>query len=502
MSPLLRLSAATSLLVAAPAWAAPADEIYHETAHGDTAGGVARDPVVPVGSCKQCHSGHGLVATPHRFGLFAAPANDLCFACHDGQGPAGVYQGRTPYLATEHWQSGVMLWPGPVPPARPQGDQGLCLNCHTPHGTRDGLGLVPVQGYVREEALCLACHDASGPAGANIAGQLTKSARHPVSDLAGRHDAGEGLDPAAFTDPRRHAECTDCHNPHAAASGAVLARVSRVSVVNGPALTTPIYVPRLHADPTPEQEFEICFKCHSSYTTLPAGARDLAYELNPANASFHPVEAAGKNTSSTMAQSLAGGGGVPHLTTASVITCSDCHGSEGLPQSVSVVSSYLGSVPTGPHGSSAATSSAFAPAILRAAYRTVLKTATAAYQAAEFALCTVCHAGAPFADRSGDPRADTAFRFHGYHLGNIAGNGSFDGDITTPGAGRGNAICAECHYSIHGSAGAFHAGNRSYARLVSFAPNATGPGGSGEPTWAPGSCRLRCHGKNHSPETY
>lgn len=474
----------TLALAASTALAGPGDAVYHLTPHGHSTTGVNRLAAVPVGHCMQCHATRALpVSIPDI--LFTTNDNPLCFTCHATAGKA-TWLGPTAYNATAHWTSMKMLWPGPVPAARPAADQGKCLNCHTPHGRRDGLGLVADLGYVREEALCLTCHDSNGPASTNISAELSKASAHPVTTVVGKHLSTEPATGPTFAGTNRHAECVDCHNPHAANATARLAGVARVSVTNGAAGTTPTFTLKPATDASPVKEEELCFKCHSAWTTLPAGAKDKAVELNPANESFHPVEAAGKNATAAMTASLLGGTGSPKLTAASLITCSDCHNSEAIPVTTSTVSAYTGTVPSGPHGSNAALGNATrSNALLRAAYRVTPKTG-GGYVAAEATLCLICHAGAPFADNSKNNRADTNFRLHGFHLGK-------------------GMICAECHSNTHGTRLAAYTANRTYARLVSFAPNVLGTGGAGsQPTFTLGSksCALSCHGTNHNPENY
>lgn len=488
------------LVLSANAWAG--DQVFHLTAHGNTSTGVNRLVSVATGHCKQCHP---VRQSPQLMSpvLFTTNDNALCFTCHASAGVAGVYTGQTPYAASLHATSSAMRWPGPTPVARPAGDEGKCLNCHTPHGARDGQGLVPNLEHFREEALCLSCHDASGPAAANISAELAKSSAHPTVITSAVHLTAEGSASTAFGVGKRHAECTDCHNPHAATAASPLAGTSRIQVTNGVAGSVPgfTFVPQTNTGPV--KEYELCFKCHSSWTSRPAGQTDLAMVFNPANESFHPVEAAGKGTSAQLTQSLAGGSGLPHLTTASVISCADCHNNDAIPRTVSLVSGYTGALPTGPHGSNAAAGNvALSNSVLRAPYRAALKPRVGAYDANEFALCFICHSPAPFATSSNNTRTDTAFRYHGFHLVTLAGKGSGLGDINTPGAGQGNAICRECHYNTHGTRAAPFTNNRTYARGVNFAPNIQGPNGTGQPSWSPGSCNLRCHGMNHTPENY
>lgn len=484
--------------------ASAGDQVFHLTKHGSTTSGVNRLSSVPQGHCMQCHPVRQSPA-PMSPVLFAPNDNTLCFTCHAAAGPATVYAGQAAYAASIHASSTAMRWPGPVPAARPAGDAGKCLNCHTPHGARDGLGLVPNLEFFREEALCLSCHDASGPASANIVAELSKAAAHPTATISGRHAPAEGGTSTAFGATNRHAECTDCHNPHAVTSTSPLQGAGRVSVSNGAAGSVPTYTWVPPTSGTTPKEYELCFKCHSSWTTRPAGQTDLALVLNPANESFHPVEAAGKTTSSQLTASLAGGTGLPHLTTTSVISCGDCHNNDALPTNVSLVAGYTGTAPKGPHGSNASGgNAAFSNSVLRARYRADLKPRATSndYTATDFTLCFICHSPAPFATTQEGTRSDTSFRLHGMHLNKLFGKGSVNGDINTPGAGRGNAICRECHYNTHGTRGAYWATNRTFTRGVNFSPNVQGQGGTGEPSWQPNSCRLRCHGTNHSPETY
>ena len=496
-----------ALCVAVGILALPAvagDQVFHLTAHGDLSTGVNRLTSVPRGHCMQCHPTR---ESPPRSSpvLFGANDNALCFTCHASPGVATVYAGQTAYTSSLHATSGSMRWPGPTPPARPMGDQGKCLNCHTPHGSRDGLGLVPNLEYFREEALCLACHDGSGPATTNILAELSKPSAHPTVPTVGVHLTAEGSSSAAFGVGKRHAECTDCHNPHAGTAANRLGGTSRIQVTNGVAGSVPAFTFVPPTNTSAVKEYELCFKCHSSWTSRPAGQTDLALVLNPANESFHPVEAPGKNTSSQLMNSLAGGTGLPHLTTSSVITCSDCHNNDALPRTLSLASGYTGASPTGPHGSAAAGgNAAFSSAVLRAPYRVSLKPRAASndYTANDFTLCFICHSPAPFTDGSENTRADTSFRLHGLHLTRIFNVGSGLGDINTPGAGQGNAICRECHFNTHGTRGAPLANNRTYARGVNFSPNVRGPNGFGQPSWASRTCSMQCHGMNHSPETY
>ena len=132
----------------------------------------------------------------------------------------------------------------------------------------------------------------------------------------------------------------------------------------------------------------------------------------------------------------------------------------------------------------------------------VLKPAGEPYAAADFALCYLCHAESPFV---GDDPTATNFRLHGTHVSDIGGMGSGGMDIDTPGAGQGNALCAECHFRIHSVS--YPAGSQAVtgSRLVNFAPDVTAV--DGVLSWTPdgasgGSCTLTCHGKQHTALKY
>ncbi|MBI5488718.1 MAG: CxxxxCH/CxxCH domain-containing protein [Deltaproteobacteria bacterium] len=466
-------------------------------------------------NCSECHdsaahlSGTRPIGDPDgtdTYSFAGTGLSGLCRTCHDGSsGP--YFTGQTPMSVAYYWTL----------PSSHGAASYDCATCHDRHGSSSGTAL-----FDSEEPPCLTCHDGA-PAATNIQGQLAKAFQHPVS-RTGRHDLFEAGTAAAYgatpTD-NRHAECVDCHDPHYARGGYTpgttssnrLLGVGRIRVTNGAAGTVPAYTYVPSSDPTgtPLAEYQVCFKCHSSWTAQPAGAADLALLFNPANESFHPVEGAGRNTSATMTASLAGGTGLPHLTTTSTVWCSDCHASSDMPRTVSLLSGYTGAIPTGPHGSDAgATDVNFSSKVLRANYRVEQLSSTAAFASSNFEFCFICHSSAPFATTGTGARTDTAFRFHGFHMGNIDGNprGGVAGDIDVRNAGRagqGNAVCKECHYNIHGNRSSGWASDRTYQRLVNFAPSVSGPAGdAADPTWnrTGRSCTLRCHNFSHNPENY
>lgn len=328
--------------------AGPTGGVYPQTRHGNPTTGVNRTAEWPVGSCEQCHVQHG-GGSPNAFALFAPNINALCATagCHGAPAVNRIYQGPATYDGSSHATSTVVVWPGPdptvdgsAPPAKRSGDAGKCVNCHTPHGSGDGMGLIPSQVFSREEKLCVVCHDGS-PAAENVKADLAKTYRHPTGTITGRHDQAEDGTAARYgASPtnNRHAECVDCHNVHVARADAGppappvasnrLLGVGRVAVTNGAAGMVPLYTYRGPADLSPAQEYEVCFKCHSSWTTLPAATpsggtpRDKALQFNPNNPSYHPVEAAGKNPN------ISASAFVNNWGPAKLMYCTDCHTSD------------------------------------------------------------------------------------------------------------------------------------------------------------------------------
>jgi predicted CXXCH cytochrome family protein len=380
--------------------------------------------------CTSCHDPHN-----DQNGRFLVQNNQnsaLCLNCHN---PAF-------WTASAHNTSG-RSWNGSGRNPWPKTGQNTvtanaCENCHTPHaaGTHQRLLNLP-----QAEDNCLVCHSGS-VAAKNLAREFNKPSGHPVLATSSLHDAGEDtLNPKA-----RHAACVDCHDPHAAnsrpairpnASGA-LAGVQGVSA-NGTVLRTVA------------REYELCFRCHADGLTR-GPARILRewpetntrLELLPANASYHPVLAPGKN------------GRVPSLiapwTSASVVYCTDCHNNDQGPGAG-------GAGPKGPHGST------FAPLL----ERNLVQVDFQMESQAAYALCYKCHSESVL-------MADV---LHSQHVRDA------------------KTSCSTCH-DAHGV--------QNQAHLINFNTLYVKPL-NGRLTYSSlginnDSCTLSCHGKDHSNSSY
>jgi hypothetical protein len=324
--------------------------------------------------------------------------------------------------------------------------------------------------------------------------------------------------PSAFSGPNRHADCGDCHDPHAVRnngnfgesthypagrngnflSGALLGATGLKVTGWQPAgqpFSAAVSTLRPLDSLTTNYEWQICFKCHSTFTILPTlvavgsgdyqatkltslGARqvrefqDVGQAFNPNNLSFHPVTAVGRNTT------IPAGSFVAPWTTTSTMYCADCHAkSLGAPGA------------SGPHAS-ANMHILERPTYLRENrhYHDPSWGATLGVDPAE--LCLKCHRWQTYAQKPGsagaDPITNTNFRtgagrnLHAAHLG---------------GRARGTT-CYDCH-DAHGT-------NKQY--LINFnLAYVTAPRGSQAAyttSGGGGSCQLTCHGQRHAPTSY
>lgn len=319
--------------------------------------------------CTSCHGPHGnkrgtgitdiaaRLSDPfNTYDLWSGSYNSFCISCHRSSGfPEATATVSTfvPYTIAFPIVTGYPFFPGWDKSAYTGGPAGHSLNyscqiCHAPHGSPnlrlvayfDGTAYETTAAVAKEENLCYQCHKPGGPSGAkDVQSQFAKASRHPVQTS----DIHTDLETSAtLGGSNRHAECSDCHDVHKARAGThakgendasnVLAGVKGLAVVNGAAGTTPTFSVTVIS-----YEYQLCFKCHSSYVNLPAGAKDKSVEFNPNNPSYHPVEAVGANSGISSSAFTSG------WSSTSKMYCSDCHTTD---DAVSTTT------PEGPHGSS------------------------------------------------------------------------------------------------------------------------------------------------------
>ncbi|MDO8964857.1 MAG: cytochrome c3 family protein [Coriobacteriia bacterium] len=372
-------------------------------------------PVTTVGAqlgCGSCHDAHVVrigSMTPWDFSRVSDPDNTkvtaaasgkgdattYCLACHDGAMP-GSENSSDSVVPFE--VRGARALPGGTPVYWNKATPGLevtasghyaspvgrtdCSNCHDPHGSDNArltawtkpLWFTGGMSAERdnsdfaagEENLCYECHGNGGigfaaPGAKDVASSATQMYAHPI-ESGGRHASGEPT--SALGGANRHAECVDCHDPHAARPGIHVEGSSapapallgawgvRPTWTGGAATTATSYTYMRFSGQPLAREAYLCFKCHSSYTDLPeplaldgVGGTDLTSEFNPANMSYHDVLGTGRGVQTSYVVSGTAyawpwqGTMKNGWTTNSKMTCTDCHTSGSFAEA------------KGPHGS-------------------------------------------------------------------------------------------------------------------------------------------------------
>jgi len=408
------------------------------------ADGELKDPITLTGpvklengklQCTSCHDPHKDVYTD--FLVATNQSSLLCDYCHQ----------QNYWLNTSH-KTSTKTWNNAAPdpwfhtPYTTVATN-ACENCHNPHTAAGNLRLLD---FLPEENNCFDCHNGN-VASKNIQIQSNKTYRHNESGYIGVHDPTENPLVSVL-----HAECVDCHNPHAAKNAA--ATPPNVKGFN-------IGVPGINQSGNPVNpalyEYEICYRCHTATPGMPASPtirqivqNNVRLEFAMGNPSYHAVVGQGVNPN------------VPSLiapnTTTTIMYCSACHASDGT------------GAPSGPHGS-------IYPHILVRQYITADPNTESA---AAYALCYNCHSRTSIL-------GDASFKAHEKH---IAGE---------------NTPCNTCH-DPHGISST-QGNSTNNSNLINFNVSIVTPSSGGilrydDQGLYRGRCYLTCHGENHNPYTY
>jgi len=383
--------------------------------------------------CTSCHNAHD-----SSFGKFLVMHNResaLCMSCHDKK----YWTDSVHRTSAAKWNgTGSNPWPRT---SHANVAANGCENCHRPHSAETKQRLLSLDG---EEENCYSCHKGS-VAGRNIEKAFGERSRHPVSATSGLHDPTEDI-----VWSKRHVECADCHNPHAANTARANAPYASGALegVAGVGSDKAVVYPLKH-------EYELCYRCHADSVGRGRAAVNRQFpqtntrlEFRVSNESYHPVEGAGRNSD---VPSL-----LDPLRESSVIYCTDCHNSNNGPRAG-------GKGADGPHGS------AWSPIL----ERQMVFTDYSKENSSSYALCYKCHSRRSIL-------GDESFPLHGLHVGTA------------------ETSCTTCH-DPHGVKTAPH--------LLNFNVDYVKPSESGVMEFEDegdhkGSCSLTCHEKNHDPESY
>ena len=389
--------------------------------------------------CTACHDAHH-----NKYRMFLTVTDEfgaLCRACHDMDG----------------WSQGSHATSNQVVSAAPDNDwpfdtvaENACRSCHRTHGAGAPERLLI---HADEEDNCLNCHDGS-VARLNIARELDKPSRHDSRRESGIHDPAEtpgGQQP--------HAECVDCHNPHASAPPVGAGYVEIGATMRGvPGVTTSgTYVQNAR------YEFEVCFRCHGdapvtirNRISRQADQPNMRLRFTSGNPSYHPLTTASPDSDVVSLD--------PSMARGTLLRCTDCHNNDSGPRAG-------GSGPDGPHGSNH-------PFLLERNYTTRDDTPESAY---DYALCYKCH-------RRASILGDESFPEHRSHVS----------DFDTP--------CSACH-DPHGVSRTAGTGS-DHTHLINFDVTIVRPlAGTTRISFRDlgtraGSCTMTCHGTNHDAVEY
>ncbi len=291
--------------------------------------------------------------------------NANCSKCHNGRtGEVALFQSRS----TAVHDSGsrhVLGALGAATPGQFQ-EENFCYRCHSK--AADAIGGVKKSADANDWYGAKTDMTATSTA---IYQLFQKTSKHPVASYSNKHDAVETA-AASFSGTQRHVECEDCHNPHQATMAAPLRGATGLDPTSPAAGSTPTYT--MVTVTAPDQQYKVCFKCHTDWAGYGTGTTNLAVDFNTSNDSFHWVE----NDKYTYTVNSGTGKGiwknaqfnlnaVPTQGTKKYVEvmmprtgitydnatlrtlplrCSDCHGSDGADGGVNV--------PEGPHGSTIA----------------------------------------------------------------------------------------------------------------------------------------------------
>ncbi|HUL57833.1 MAG TPA: CxxxxCH/CxxCH domain-containing protein [Anaeromyxobacteraceae bacterium] len=290
-----------------------------------------------------------------------------CTKCH-----ASNAEGNTPTFSASGGIQGPHYSPNPS-----------LLSGPTNPGATTNVGL-PASGFV-----CYNCHaSTASPAnsaqgnrsGKDVLAATQKKYFHPVN-LDSKHDTGAenvtatGYNSGRYSGTNRHASCMDCHEPHQSGGtlvsrtatatstrnriqpGSPLAGASGVGFTPPTANWTATATGNFAFKAAATAEYEICFKCHTSYafgTTVPTATAanggsgqaetDQAQEFSTGNLSGHPVVAglssyANSGTPKNLAAAVLLAPWSSNMGTQTML-CTDCHNTDTASPAVQ-----------GPHGS-------------------------------------------------------------------------------------------------------------------------------------------------------
>ncbi len=326
--------------------------------------------------CVNCHNPHYiqslLLNTSDPYDTIHVWTDDrskFCIKCHDGDEPPirqvsrdvnvpySVYFPAVLVTQTTADYSGTNGWlnksnyvnnvdGGGIPYSAHYAENVQCTDCHNPHGS-DGKRLLARKEDTASSAStgeCMNCHSYSGewhniyPTAPAIFLELTNASNHPVFDKNSTNIHSDSEDYATIYVDNRHAECWDCHDPHSTQKTGTKVGSTNLSgpLANVTGAVRIGTTNNFQLQPATE-DYQVCYKCHSSYWTNLSGnsagsVRNIAAEFyrTSSTSSYHFVEKTSNGNLSPNVLTHMVAGGTDHdgnpWKNNSKMYCTDCHG--------------------------------------------------------------------------------------------------------------------------------------------------------------------------------
>jgi predicted CXXCH cytochrome family protein len=170
-------------------------------------------------SCHDAHSERGGDAVAAKFLVKSNARSAICTTCHTRGGTGWSWASSVHATSAKSYtasNTGGVVGLGAHTGYTTIADN-ACESCHRSHSAPQAQRLLKA---VNQRDVCFQCHGAAPVAAKNLSTVFAKTYRHPLesSTTTILHDAAEAQSsPTNFSGGRRHVDCSDCHNPHAAA---------------------------------------------------------------------------------------------------------------------------------------------------------------------------------------------------------------------------------------------------------------------------------------------
>ncbi|QSV44229.1 CxxxxCH/CxxCH domain c-type cytochrome [Geobacter benzoatilyticus] len=291
----------------------------------------------------------------HEYAISSAMKRDSkifysdCSKCHNGRrNEVAVFSGMT---TATHDRDVRRIYASLGANLTDGNDENFCYRCHSAT-TDTSPGGGPAKTVANKDYYRTATMSSDAE---KIFSVFAKTNKHNVAGYSGLHRPSPTDETRTYLSANKHVECADCHNVHSATATNATKGTSGVDPTNSASNWTAATGYTNVTVNGGDDEYKICFKCHSGYntsvTSWKTGWADISKEFSTANASYHWVEG---DKGAAKADTTYGNFNTTYVykmmprynayTDAQLrgvkMRCSDCHGSDNAENN-----------PNGPHGS-------------------------------------------------------------------------------------------------------------------------------------------------------